>query len=269
METLFHLVTFAFVFTFGASVGSFLNVVIYRLPKGMSLVYPPSHCPKCHHRLGKSENIPVFGWLWLGGRCRCCKTPISVRYPAVEALTGLLFCLVLGDFSFSWQTLGHWILLSWLLALALIDFDTMTLPNSLTQSGLVLGIVFQTFLGWQNNQTVIYLFSAIASAVLGVWLFDLIQWGGSFALGQQAMGGGDAKLAAMIGAWLGWQALIVTAFLACAIGAAIGMTGIFLGKMAKKQSIAFGPFLALGALMSVFWSDKIISAYQSIFFPLL
>ena len=269
METLFHLVTFAFVFAFGASVGSFLNVVIYRLPQGISLVYPPSHCPKCHHRLGKSENIPVLGWLWLGGRCRWCKTPISVRYPAIETFTGLLFCLVLGDFSFSWQTLGYWILLSWLLALALIDFDTMTLPNSLTQSGLVLGIVFQTLLGWQNNQSVIYLFSAIASAVLGVWLFDLIRWGGSFALGQQAMGGGDAKLAAMIGAWLGWQALLVTGFLACAIGAAIGITGIFLGKMAKKQAIPFGPFLALGALMSVFWSDKIISAYQTIFFPLL
>jgi len=145
----------------------------------------------------------------------------------------------------------------------------MTLPNSLTQSGLVLGIVFQTLLGWQNNQSAIYLFSAIASAVLGVWLFDLIRWGGSFALRQQAMGGGDAKLAAMIGAWLGWQALLVTAFLACAIGAAIGMTGIFLGKMGKKQAIPFGPFLALGALMSVFWSDKIISAYQTIFFPFL
>jgi leader peptidase (prepilin peptidase)/N-methyltransferase len=188
METLFHLVTFAFVFAFGASVGSFLNVVIYRLPQGISLVYPPSHCPKCHHRLGKSENIPVLGWLWLGGRCRWCGTAISVRYPAVETFTGLLFCLVLGDFSFSWQTLGYWILVSWLLALALIDFDTMTLPNSLTQSGLVLGIVFQTLLGWQNNQSVIYLFSAIASAVLGVWLFDLIRWGGSFALGQGGAG---------------------------------------------------------------------------------
>ncbi len=87
METLFHLVTFAFVFAFGASVGSFLNVVIYRLPKGISLVYPPSHCPKCHHRLGKSENIPVLGWLWLGGRCRWCRTAISVRYPAVETFT--------------------------------------------------------------------------------------------------------------------------------------------------------------------------------------
>jgi leader peptidase (prepilin peptidase) / N-methyltransferase len=269
MENLLNLVSLAFVFAFGASVGSFLNVVIYRLPNGLSLVHPPSHCPKCQHKLGKSENVPVFGWLWLQGRCRWCKTAISIRYPAIETFTGLLFCVVFKDFNFSWETLGYWLFLSWLLALALIDFDTMTLPNSLTQSGLILGLVFQTLLGWQENQSLVYLFSAIASAVLGVWLFDSIRWVGSIVLGQQAMGGGDAKLAAMIGAWLGWQALLVTAFLACAIGAAIGMGGIFVGRMGRKQAMPFGPFLALGALMSVFWGDKIISVYQSLFFPLL
>jgi leader peptidase (prepilin peptidase)/N-methyltransferase len=269
MENLLNLVSLAFVFAFGASVGSFLNVVIYRLPNGLSLVHPPSHCPKCQHKLGKSENVPVFGWLWLQGRCHWCKTAISIRYPAIETFTGLLFCVVFKDFYFSWETLGYWLFLSWLLALALIDFDTMTLPNSLTQSGLILGLAFQTLLGWQENQSLVYLFSAIASAVLGVWLFDSIRWVGSIVLGQQAMGGGDAKLAAMIGAWLGWQALLVTAFLACIIGAMIGMGSIFVGKMGRKQAMPFGPFLALGALMSVFWGDKIISVYQSLFFPLL
>jgi leader peptidase (prepilin peptidase)/N-methyltransferase len=269
METLFILIATALVFAFGASVGSFLNVVIYRLPNGMSLLRPPSHCPKCSHRLGKTENVPVFGWLWLRGQCRWCKTDISIRYPAIEALTGLLFCGVSREFAFSLDTIGYWVFLSWLLTLAFIDLDTMTLPNALTQSGLLLGLMFQIVLGWQTHQSAAYLFGAILSAVLGFWIFDLVRWGGSLSLGQEAMGGGDPKLAAMIGTWLGWQALLVTGFLACAIGAAIGAGGLFIGKMGRRQAFPFGPFLAIGAIISVFWSDTIISAYRSIFFPLL
>jgi leader peptidase (prepilin peptidase) / N-methyltransferase len=269
MEILFTLFSTAFVFAFGASVGSFLNVVIYRLPNGLSLMRPPSHCPKCCHRLGKTENVPVLGWLWLRGRCRWCKTEISSRYPAIEILTGLLFWAVFHDFSFTFATIGYWVFLGWLLSLAFIDLDTMTLPNVLTQSGLVLGLVFQTALGWQNGQTASYLFGAILSAVVGVWLFDLILWGGSLALGQQAMGGGDPKLAAMIGAWLGWQALLVTAFVACLIGSVVGGGGMLLGKTGRRQPIPFGPFLVFGAIVSVFWGDTIISAYQTLFFPAL
>jgi leader peptidase (prepilin peptidase)/N-methyltransferase len=267
MEILFDLVATAFVFALGASVGSFLNVVIYRLPNGMSLSRPPSHCPKCSHRLGKTENVPVLGWLWLRGRCRWCKTEISIRYPAIETLTGLLFCAVFRDFSFTFDTIGYWVLISWLVALAFIDLDTMTLPDVLTRSGLILGLVFQVALGWRSGQSPAFLLGAIASAVLGIWLFDSIRWGGSFALGQQAMGGGDPKLAAMIGAWLGWQALLVTAFLACLIGSFVGVGGILLGKTRSRQAMPFGPFLVLGAIVSVFWGDTIVTAYRTIFFP--
>ena len=140
------------VFALGAAIGSFLNVVVYRLPAGISLLWPPSRCPHCLHKLGKTENVPVLGWLWLRGRCRWCKTPISPRYPLVEATTGLLFCLLFWQFSLSLNTLAYWTFASWLLALSLIDLDTMTLPNPMTQSGLVVGLGFQAFWGWQAGQ---------------------------------------------------------------------------------------------------------------------
>ncbi|MEG3438987.1 prepilin peptidase [Pannus brasiliensis CCIBt3594] len=267
MEFLLDLFTTGFVFAWGACVGSFLNVVVYRLPNGMSIVHPPSHCPKCSHRLGKTENVPVVGWLWLRGRCRWCKTEISFRYPAIEFVTGLLFCYVFQDFAFSLDTIGYWIFLSWLLALALIDLDTMTLPEALTRSGLLLGLVFQFALGWQNQQGASYLFGALLSAAVGIWCFDLVRFGATLILGKEAMGGGDPKLAAMIGAWLGWQSLLVTTFVACLIGSAIGLLGIVLGKRRWLQEMPFGPYLSLGALVSLFWGKAIVSTYLTLFFP--
>ncbi len=249
--------------------GSFLNVVVYRLPAGLSLLHPPSHCPSCKHRLGSRENIPVFGWLLLAGRCRWCRIPISPRYPLVEALTGVLFCAVYSFFGFSPVTWGYWLLISWLLSLSLIDWDTMTLPDELTRSGLILGLIFQGFLAWQADNLAGGLLTAIASMVLGIWLFDIIRIAGSLMLGENAMGGGDPKLAAMIGAWLGWQFLLVTAFLACLCGSLIGAAAMATGSIGRRHPIPFGPFLALGALLSIFLGDNIVAAYKAIFFPLL
>ncbi|MEB3311659.1 MAG: A24 family peptidase [Snowella sp.] len=256
-----------FVFAFGASVGSFLNVVAYRIPANLSLVSPPSRCPHCYHPLGKTENVPVLGWLWLKGKCRWCKTPISSRYPIVEAVTGLLFCFVFWHFGWDLTTLGYWVLISWLLALALIDWDTMTLPGQLTQSGLVAGLIFQGLKGWQTNHLVMTLVGAIASAVLGLWLFDVIRLVGTLLLGKVAMGDGDPKLAAMIGAWLGWQLMLMTAFIACFIGAIAGGSAIALGRWQRRQGFPFGPFLAGGALISLFFGQAILQAYTNIFFP--
>lgn len=257
-----------FVFVFGASIGSFLNVVAYRLPAGLSLLVPPSHCPRCFHRLSQAENIPILGWFRLRGRCRWCHSPISWRYPGIEAATALLFCFTFWQFGFTLTTLGYWTLLSWLLALSIVDLDTLTLPNSLTQSGLVVGLGFQLLRGWQEGQAAATLMLAIASATLGIWLLELIRWLGTLALGQPAMGGGDPKLAALIGAWLGWKSLLVAGFLACGLGAFIGGTGMALGWLSRRQPIPFGPFLALGAALAAFWGDWLLSAYQSLFFPL-
>lgn len=269
METLVTAIAFIFAFTFGACIGSFLNVVVYRIPAGLSLVHPPSRCPKCMHKLGITENIPVLGWLWLRGRCRWCQTKISLRYPLVEAVTGLIFMLVFWRFGYSFATIGYCAFLSWMLSLSLIDLDTMTLPAPLTKSGLVLGLVFQGLMGWQLSQgqgVAHQLMFGIGGAVLGIWLLEIIAILGSLMLGQQAMGDGDGKLMATIGAWIGWKYVLVSSFLACAMGAFIGGGAIALGIIGKKQPMPFGPFLALGGVVSLFFGDAIINAYLNTFF---
>ncbi|WP_347239035.1 prepilin peptidase [Cyanobacterium stanieri] len=257
------------VFVLGACIGSFLNVVIYRLPAKISLIHPPSRCPHCLHPLGVTENVPVFGWLWLGGRCRWCKTSISFRYPLIEAITGVLFVLIFLQFGISWLTLGYFIFVSWLISLALIDFDTLTLPNVLTQTGLVVGLIFQTVLGFIHNGVAgasQFLFTAILSAVIGIWLFDAILIIGTFVFGKPAMGGGDPKLVAMIGVWLGWQNVLITGFLACFVGTFFGLGAIALGGLKKGQPMPFGPFLVVGAIIALFYGDGLLSAYLDYMF---
>ncbi|MBD2329957.1 A24 family peptidase [Alkalinema sp. FACHB-956] len=273
MDFLFELPIFAFVLFLGASIGSFLNVVIYRLPAGLSLIHPPSRCPHCLTPLRKRENLPVIGWLLLRGKCAHCQAPIAARYPLVELITGLLFLATFLHFGWTWQTLGYWVLISWLLSLALIDLDTLTLPNVLTQSGLVFGLAFQTTIGIATTQTLTGgihgLMTGVIAAVLGVWLLDIITWLGAIAFGKPAMGGGDAKLFAMLGAWLGWQNLLLSGFLACALGAFVGGGAIALRLLDRQKPIPFGPFLALGALIAVFWGNTLISGYLNLFFPTL
>lgn len=268
MENLLNVFVSVFAFVFGACIGSFLNVVIYRIPAELSIINPPSHCPKCSHKLGKTENIPVLGWLWLRGRCRWCHAPISIRYPLVEVATGWLFCLVFWYFGLNITTVGYWAFISWLLALALIDLDTMTLPPVLTKSGLVLGLVFQVVRGGSDiSQLPDNLIWGIGAGVLGIWLLDILALIGTIVVGQEAMGEADPYLAAMIGMWLGWKYLLVTLFLSCAIGSVVGVAGIGLGRMGLSKPIPFGPYLALGAVLAVFWGEKLISSYIHLFFP--
>ncbi|NJP10686.1 MAG: prepilin peptidase, partial [Leptolyngbyaceae cyanobacterium RU_5_1] len=200
MDFLLTLVVYFLAFALGASTGSFLSVVIHRIPAGLSILLPPSQCPKCQYRLKRRENVPILGWFWLRGRCARCRAPISLRYPLLEAACGGVFLLIFVGFGVSWQTLGYWLLFGWLLALALIDIDTMTLPNPLTQSGLVAGLVFQGVVGMSVSSSltggISQLMDGVLGAVLGLWLLDAIAIAGSVALGQTAMGGGDAKLAA-------------------------------------------------------------------------
>jgi leader peptidase (prepilin peptidase) / N-methyltransferase len=277
MELLSSGLTTLITFALGAAVGSFLNVVIYRIPAGLSLLFPPSRCPQCLRRLKSYDNVPVFGWLALKGRCRYCRSPIAIRYPLVEAATGALFVFVYWAFNLSLPTLGYWAFFSWLLALSLIDLDTMTLPNSLTQSGLVAGLVYQAIAGVAGNGGVSgglagaaeHLLEGVLGAVIGIWVFDVITILGSLAFGQTAMGGGDAKLMAMIGAWLGWKLVLLTGFLACAIGAFAGGGAMAIGLMNRRQPIPFGPFLALAAVLTAFFGEAMLSAYMQVFFPTL
>lgn len=275
------LVPIALFFVLGTAVGSFLNVAVYRLPAGMSLLYPPSRCPHCETRLKPYDNVPVLGWLWLRGRCRSCRSPIAIRYPLVEFATGGLFVAVFLRFGLTGATLGYCLFVCWLLVLALIDLDTLTLPNCLTASGLLLGWGFQVWMGYVAHSTspevgssyalkalVASLVSAMTVSVFGLWLFEVIGLAGSRAFGKAAMGGGDAKLAAMMAAWLGWQGLLLATFLAAAMGALIGGGAMAVGALGSRHYIPFGPYLALGAVLTAFYGQQIIDAYLAIFFPL-
>jgi leader peptidase (prepilin peptidase)/N-methyltransferase len=271
MDLLLLTPVFLLAFALGASIGSFINVVVYRLPAELSLLWPPSRCPHCLHRLAPVDNIPVFGWLRLKGRCAYCGTAIAKRYPLVEAATGLLFVGVVVVASANpVQMVGYWVFFSWLLALSLIDFDTMTLPNPLTQSGLILGLAFQGILGTiagSGGEAIAQRLSfGIFGAVLGMWLLEAIAFVGSIAFGKTAMGAGDAKLAAMMGAWLGWKSLLVACFLACAIGAFGGGAAIALGALSRHKPMPFGPFLALGAVIAAIWGEAIVTTYLDLFF---
>ncbi|MEE3719011.1 prepilin peptidase [Tumidithrix elongata RA019] len=256
----------------GACIGSFLNVVVYRVPAGLSILFPPSRCPHCLKKLSSRDNIPILGWFLIRGKCRYCHTKVSWRYPAVEALTAILFWSVAFHFGFSqpWYVLLFYgAFLSWLLALTLIDLDTMTLPNQITQSGLVLGLIYQSAIAFEP--TVIpyaaklswgsQILVGVTGAVVGIWLLDIVRWLGRFFLGKEAMGAGDAKLAAMMGAWLGWQHLLLAILLAATVGSILGLFAVATKVLGREQPFPFGPFLAMGGALSLFWGSTIISTY--------
>lgn len=264
---------YGLVFLLGTAIGSFLSVVVHRVPLGQSIVLPPSHCPFCQHRLTPAENLPIIGWLRLKGRCSACKTPIPLRYPLLELGCGLAFVGIFGLYGVSWQTVGLWAFFSWLFALAWIDLETMTLPNPLTQTGLIAGLIFQVWLGLGANgaiaEALTQLMVGVLGAVVGIWLVELISLLGTYALGKTAMGGGDAKLAAMMGAWLGWPLLLLAGFLACAIGAFVGGAAMTTGHLNRQQPFPFGPFLAVGGMIAALWGDRLIQLYLQTFFPTL
>ncbi len=265
MDVLFEGTAILLTTILGASIGSFLNVVVYRLPLGLSLTHPPSRCPTCMTPLRKRENVPIVGWLMLRGKCAHCGTKISMRYPVVELITALLFLSIFLVFGFSLQTLGYWIFISFLLALALIDMDTLTLDSRLMKSGLILGLAFQTTIAAALTGTLFGTIQgfvwATAGAVLGLWGLDILTWIGRFFLGPNAMGGGDAKLLAVIGAWLGIKLMVLSCFLGCVVGSVFGLSAIAFKMLKRGNPFPFGPFLALGAILSVFYGDVIWSGY--------
>lgn len=258
-----------FVAVFGAAVGSFLNVVVYRIPAGLSVLHPPSRCPRCGRRLSPRDNVPVLGWLWLRGRCRYCRTPIAIRYPLVEATTALIFLGVFWHFGWTWNTLGFWIFASFLLALSLIDWDTQTLPSELTQPLLVAGLIFQGIAGWLATQQLAgvasFTFSGVLGMVLALWLLEIVAFLGEWVLGKQALGDGDPKLMAAIGAWLGWRSMLLAWFLGNILGLIANAPGLVVGRLKFGEKFSFGPYLALGAAIALFYGEILIEAYLKFF----
>ncbi len=244
---------------FGACVGSFLNVVAWRLPREESIVLPPSHCPRCGSRLHWYENLPVLSWLLLRGRCGHCGAPISSRYPLVELLTaGLWVAAVLAQPSAMgpepqpWLLLAAgWLLLSWLMPLVLIDLDRLWLPEPLCRHGLLLGLAVTALIGFQQGSDPgrLLLFHHLVAASVGLVGFESVSALAQKAIGRPALGLGDAKLAALLGAWLGLTGLGLTVILAVFGGAVVGSIGRLSGRLGKHQPFPFGPFLAAGGAL--------------------
>ncbi len=265
------------VFLFGLLVGSFLNVVIHRLPKMMeaawhaqcaelrgepvaaapayNLWWPRSACPHCGHPIGALENIPVLSWLWLRGRCSACGASIGARYPAVELVTALLSAAAAWKWGMSVQTLGALLLIWTLVALAFIDLDTTLLPDSLTLPLLWLGLLFN--LGGHFAS----LSDAVVGAMAGYLILWSVYWLFRLVTGKEGMGFGDFKLLAAIGAWLGWQLLPITLLLSSVVGAAVGIALIVLVKHDRRVPIPFGPYLAGGGLVALFFGADLTRAY--------
>lgn len=243
----------------GACVGSFLNVVAWRLPREESLLWPPSHCPRCGTTLAWFENIPVLGWLLLRARCRHCHAPIRGRYPAVEALCSGLWVAVLlaqpdgmgGRPAQPLLWIAGWILVSLLLLLALIDLDQLWIPEPICRWAVVGGWLLTSALGWQQASSVgrQLLMSHLLASALGLVGFELLGALAARWLGRPALGSGDGKVAAVLGAWLGPFGMAVAVFVAVLLAAVVGGGALAVGALKRHQPIPFVPFLAVGGAL--------------------
>lgn len=261
----------------GLMIGSFLNVVIYRLPKMMerewhnnclelqskevpaqdklSLSFPRSACPNCNHQISALENIPVVSYLFLGGKCKGCKTKISMRYPLVEALTGILLGFVAYEFGYSNTTLFAWLFTLALITLTFIDFDTQLLPDDITLPLLWLGLLFNLNGGFTDLK------SAVIGAAVGYLILWSVYWLFKLVTGKEGMGYGDFKLLAAIGAWFGWQLIPAVILLSSVLGATIGIGLILMRGKTGNTAIPFGPFLALGGIAALFFGQQLAGFY--------
>ena len=264
----------------GLAVGSFLNVVIHRLPKMMEaewqaqaaelrgeplasaprydLIAPRSHCPACNHGIRAVENIPIASWLWLRGRCSACRVPISMRYPAVELLTGLASALVAWRFGYSLAGAGA-LLLAWsLVALAFIDFDTTLLPDAITLPLVWIG------LGFNLAQAFVPLQTAVIGAMAGYLALWSVYWLFKLATGKEGMGYGDFKLLAALGAFLGWQMLPLIILASSVVGAVFGIALMILAKRGREVPMPFGPYLACAGFIALIWGAELTRLYLGI-----
>jgi leader peptidase (prepilin peptidase)/N-methyltransferase len=237
----------------GLAVGSFLNVCIYRLPEGKSIVRPRSHCPGCGHLIGALDNIPVLSFVILGGRCRHCGERISLQYPLVEMACPAVLVLVYNQFGLTLEFFGYGLFALGLLVIFFTDVNKRIIPDKVTYPGIIVGLVFSAL-----KKDIL---SGLVGAALGFGLLLFVAWFGKMLFRKDAMGGGDVKLAAMAGAFLGWKLLLVGLFLAFVLGALVGAVFLAVRGRGRGSEIAFGPFIAVGAVLSLFWGEEILASY--------
>ncbi|MCS0582199.1 A24 family peptidase [Massilia pinisoli] len=254
---------------FGLLIGSFLNVVVYRLPvmaqreldnyiaheagkelphqDRFNLMVPRSACPHCGHQITALENIPIVSWLFLRGKCSACKAPISPRYPIVEAVTGLLSAVVVWHFGSGWMGLASLVFTYFLIAMTLIDYDTKTLPDDLTFPLLWLGLLINL------DGTIVPLRDAVIGAMAGYMSLWAVYWLFKLATGKEGMGYGDFKLLAALGAWMGWAMLPTIIILSSVVGAVVGISLIVFARRDRNNPIPFGPYLAAAGMIALLY----------------
>ncbi|MCF8049835.1 MAG: prepilin peptidase [Desulfobacterales bacterium] len=244
-----------YVFILGLCIGSFMNVCIYRLPAGRSIVRPASACPACETPIRAYDNIPLLSYLWLRGKCRRCGARISVRYPLIELLAGLTALAAYFKFGLSFQAGASFLFAATLEVIAFIDIDHRIIPDRITLAGIPLFFLAALFI------PSVGLFNAALGILAGGGSLLLIAWGYSALTGKEGMGGGDIKLLAMIGAFVGWQGVLFTVFVSSAVGTAVGLAMMLRAKKGMKMALPFGPFLAVGAITYLFFGPELIVLY--------
>ena len=250
-----------FSFVFGLVIGSFLNVCIYRLPLGKSILFPPSSCPQCGSRIRFYDNIPLVSYVFLRGKCRFCRHPISIRYPVIEVLSGLVSVALFLRYGPSFSYLFLFAFSASLITITFIDLQYQIIPNVLTIPGIVLGLFF-SFFSWSDlswSDSLLGILGGGGVFYLVATLFKLLR-------GKEGLGAGDIKLLAMLGAWLGWQALPFVILISSVTGVIIGGGTLLLSRKKLETRIPYGPFLVLAAFVCLFFKDELISLLYAEFF---
>lgn len=240
----------------GLVIGSFLNVCIYRIPEEESIAFPTSHCGKCQHNLSPVDLVPVFSYIFLMGKCKYCNEKISIRYPLIESLNAILYLIVYLKFGLTLMALKYCILVSLLIVIGMIDYDTQFVFTSTTIFGGIIGIIFIMI------QAVFYKIGIIDSILGGSIGFGII---GLIVLLTKGMGEGDIEIATVCGLFLGVKGILIGLFLAIILGGIIGIIILSLKLKKAKEKIAFGPCIAIGSLISMLWGTEILNSYLSLF----
>ncbi|HHS50357.1 MAG TPA: prepilin peptidase [candidate division Zixibacteria bacterium] len=261
MNDIFYMLA---LFILGLPIGSFLNVVIWRLPREENIAWPPSHCPKCGEKIRPFDNIPVFSYIILGGKCRNCKDIISIQYPVVELSTAVLFALAwpLTGSQLGWELTSAVIFTAVAIAVTGIDIPHKIIPDELSIGGLAVGLILAPLRAgaWSG------LWWAFVSALFGALLLFLVRVGGKAIFKKEALGFGDVKLIAMIGAFVGWRGVLLTIFAGALLGSIGGVIAMAFSKEAREERlIPFGPFLMAGGLVALYFGEGIISWYVTNF----
>lgn len=242
-------------FVFGLIIGSFLNVIILRLPSGKSIVTPRSACPHCGNLIEWYDNVPVLSYLMLLGKCRHCKVRISTRYPVIEAVTGLLSMALFLKYNISWAYFFHFAFVAALIAVIFIDIDHQIIPDVITYPGIAVGFVSSFLVPGVNYR------DSFLGIVLGGGILYLVALAYLLVTKRDGMGGGDIKLLAMIGAFLGWKSLPITILSSSLLGSMVGLAAMLRTGADTKMAIPFGPFLSLGAIFYLFYGEEVFRWY--------